>query len=146
MNPTSLSDRVVQEIAIHAPAARIFDALTDPRQIVQWWAVEGRFAMTHAEFDLRVGGKWTLKGQGFGRDVVVAGEYRRIERPRVLEFTWLPDWQEDPTESLVRFDLAEKDGVTTVRLTHTGLVTDASRSSHRGWGQILECLQAYVQR
>ena len=61
-------------------------------------------------------------------------------------FTWLPSWQEDVTESKVRFDLEEKNGVTTVRLTHSGLATDSSRASHKGWPEILSWLQAYVEQ
>lgn len=64
----------------------------------------------------------------------------------MLVFTWLPDWQGDATESLVRFDLEEKDGVTTVRLTHSGLVSESSRASHWGWPQILTWLQTYVEQ
>jgi uncharacterized protein YndB with AHSA1/START domain len=147
MNPTTTtSDTIVQAITIHAPAERIFDALANPAERVKWWNAPGRFAMTHAESDLRPGGKWIMKGSGYGKNVTVKGEYRRIDRPWLLEFTWLPDWQGDPTESLVRFDLEEKDGITTVRLTHSGLVTDGARASHRGWAEILGLLQAYVQR
>jgi uncharacterized protein YndB with AHSA1/START domain len=75
----------------------------------------------------------------------VVGAYRRIERPRLLVFTWLPDWQGDATESLVRFDLEEKDGVTTVRLTHSGLASERARESHKGWSQILSWLRTYVE-
>jgi uncharacterized protein YndB with AHSA1/START domain len=97
------------------------------------------------ESDLQIGGKWMMKGVGMGKAFSVRGEYRKIERPRVLEFTWLPDWQGDETESLVRFDLNEKDGVTTVRVTHSGLVTERSRDSHKGWPQVLSGLRAYVE-
>ena len=51
----------------------------------------------------------------------------------------------DATESLVRFDLEEANGVTTVRLTHSGLVSETSRESHKGWPQILAWLRAYVE-
>jgi uncharacterized protein YndB with AHSA1/START domain len=61
-----------------------------------------------------------------------------------MVFTWLPDWQEDATESLVRVDLVEQNGITTVRLTHSGLTAETSRNSHRGWPQVLALLQAYV--
>jgi len=45
-------------------------------------------------------------GAGYGgKPFTVAGEYRRIERPRLLIFTWLPDWQEEALESLVRVPL-----------------------------------------
>jgi len=60
-----------------------------------------------------------MRGVRMGeKSLTVSDEYRIIERPRLLVFTWLPDWQENVTETLVRWDLEERDGVTTVRLTH----------------------------
>jgi uncharacterized protein YndB with AHSA1/START domain len=42
------------------------------------------------ESDLRPGGKWMMRGIGMGKKAfIVAGEYRQIERPRLLVFTWL---------------------------------------------------------
>ncbi len=147
MNPASVSDTIVQEITIQASAERIFEALANPGERVKWWRAAGRFETTHAESDLRVGGKWLMRGIGQGgRPFTVQGEYRRIEPPRLLVFTWLPDWQGDDTESIVRFDIEEKDGVTTVRLTHSGLASEESRASHQGWPFVLSLLQAYVQR
>ena len=146
MNPTSVSDTIIQEITIQAPAQRIFDALTNPSQRIKWWGAEGRFQTTHMESDLRPGGKWMMRGNGMGgKPFTVSGEYRQIEPPRVLVFTWLPTWQEDAIESLVRFDLEERNGVTTVRLTHSGL-TGSSRASHKGWPQVLTWLQGYVEQ
>jgi uncharacterized protein YndB with AHSA1/START domain len=145
MNPTTISDIVVQEITITGPAERIFEALTNPSQLVAWWRAEGRFETTHMESDLRPGGKWMMRGIGMGRPFQVSGEYRQIDRPRLLVFTWLADWQEDNTISTVRFDLEEMDGVTTVRVTHSGLTTERSRSSHKGWPQILAALKAYIE-
>jgi uncharacterized protein YndB with AHSA1/START domain len=146
MTSSGASDTIVQEVSIKASAERVFEALTNPEQRVKWWGAEGRFQTTHMESDLRPGGKWRMSGVGVGgRPFTVAGVYRAIERPRLLIFTWLPDWQPDATESLVRLDLVEKDGVTLVRLTHSGLVSEASRESHRGWPQILAWLQAYVE-
>jgi uncharacterized protein YndB with AHSA1/START domain len=145
MNPARVSDTIVEEITIKAPAPRIFEALTNPRERVKWWGSEGRFQTTGMESDLRPGGKWMMTGTGIGgRPFRVSGEYRRIEPPRLIEFTWLPDWQGDTTESLVRFDLQEKDGVTMVRLTHSGL-SETARNSHKGWPQVLGWLQAWVE-
>jgi hypothetical protein len=69
-----------------------------------------------------------------------------VRRPHLPIFTWLPDWQEDAAETIVRFDLEERDGVTTVRLTHSGLTSESSRASHKGWPRILTWLQAFVER
>ena len=81
-----------------------------------------------------------------GQSFTITGEYREVVRPHLLVFTWLPDWQGDAETSLVRIDLAENRGVTTVRLTHSGLTAEARRTGHRGWPQILAWLQAYAQR
>ena len=144
MTTTGADQTIIQEITIKAPARRIFEALTDPEQRKEWWGSEGRFQTTHVESDLRVGGKWMMGGTGFGRPFSIRGEYRTIEPPHVLAFTWLPDWQPNPTETLVRFDLTEKDGITTVRLTHSGL-TPEGLQAHKGWPQILVWLRGYVE-
>jgi uncharacterized protein YndB with AHSA1/START domain len=146
MSTAAVSDTIVQEITIKGSAERIFEALTNPDQRMKWWGAEGRFQTTHMESDLRTGGRWMMRGFGMGgRPFNVVGAYRRIERPRLLVFTWLPDWQGDATESLVRFDPEEKDGVTTVRLTHSGLASERARESHKGWSQILSWLRTYVE-
>lgn len=146
MNPTTANQTIVQEIVIKAPAQKVFDALTDPAARPKWWGAEGRFQTTYMESDLRPGGRWMMSGNGMGgRPFTVKGEYREIEAPRLLAFTWLPDWQEDAIETLVRFELSESGGVTTVRLTHSGLATESSRSSHKGWPQILGWLRDYCE-
>ena len=146
MSPTSANETIVQEITIHARAERVFQALTDPAERVKWWGAEGRFQTTQMESDLRPGGKWLMRGNGVGgRPFTVKGEYRQVEPPRLLVFTWLPDWQGDTTETVVRFDLSENNGVTTVRLTQSGLTTEISRLSHKGWPEILLWLQKYSE-
>jgi uncharacterized protein YndB with AHSA1/START domain len=146
MNPTSASDAIVKEITIKAPAERIFQALTEPRQRVQWWGAEGQFQVTQMESDLRPGGAWLMRGIGMGgKPFIVRGEYRVIERPRLLEFTWLPDWEEEAPPTVVRFDLEEKDGATMVRLTHSGFTSDPSRENYQGWPWLLALLRAYAE-
>ena len=142
-----VGDRIVQEIAIRAPVTRVFDAFTDPTERVRWWsAPDGRFVATHAESDLRPGGKWTLRGtRRDGQSFIVQGEYRIVDRPHRLGFTWLPDWQGDATESFVQVDFAEASGVTHVRLTHSGLTAERLRRSHGGWPELLTALQSYAE-
>jgi uncharacterized protein YndB with AHSA1/START domain len=146
MNPVSASDTLTKEITIKGTAERIFAALTNPEERLKWWGgPEGRFTLTGFESDLRPGGKWIMRAESFGKAVTITGEYREIDPPRLLVFTWLPDWYENATESLVRWELKEENGVTRVRLTHSGLPTETARENHRGWPQILGRLQAYVE-
>jgi uncharacterized protein YndB with AHSA1/START domain len=147
MSSTAVDNVIVAEITIKASAERLFEALTDPEQRVKWWGLKGRFETREMESDLRVGGRWAMRGNGMGgKPFNIVGEYRIVERPRVLAFTWLPDWDEEATETLVRLDLDEHGGVTTVRLTHSGFKTEGSRARHQGWPQILSWLQSYAER
>lgn len=147
MSPFAASDTIVEEIEISAPADRVFTALARAQERVKWWGAEGRFRTTHVESDLRPGGKWLMRGIGFGgKPFTIEGVYQEIDRPRLLVFTWLPSWQDDAVETLVRFDFVEKAGVTKVRLTHSRLVTESSRTQHRGWPDILAWLKSHVER
>jgi uncharacterized protein YndB with AHSA1/START domain len=137
---------IMAEITIKAPVGRVFEALIDPAQRIAWWGMKGRFEAKEMESDLRPGGRWIMRGTGMGgKPFRVSGEYRAVERPRLLVFTWLPDWDENATETLVRFDLEEQDGVTTVRLTHSGFASDTARAKHQGWPQILSWLRGYLE-
>jgi len=82
--------------------------------------------------------------EGGGTVSTVAGEYRKIERPHLLVFTWIRE-QENMPETLVRWDLKEKDGVTTVRLTHSGLTSESLRARNSGWPLIVGLLQSYLE-
>ena len=146
MSYSGSTDTITEEVTINARAERVFAALTDPEERVKWWGREGRFKATHMESDLRPEGKWLMRGIGVGGvPFTVQGVYRQIQRPRVLAFTWLPSWQDNAVETLVRFDLEEKDGMTTVRVTHSGLTSERLRKQHGGWSELLTSLRACVE-
>ena len=144
MNPTTTDEPIVEEITIKGSADRIFEAIANPEERLRWWGAEGVYESTEMDSDLRVGGKWIMRGVARGNQFTCHGQYTRIDRPRLLEFTWNPSWQGETTESLVRFDLSENDGVTTVRVTHSGL-TPAAREVHKGWPQVLGWLKGYLE-
>jgi uncharacterized protein YndB with AHSA1/START domain len=143
MNQTQAGETIVQEITIHAPAARVFEALTDPAQRVKWWGV-GYIKDAKMESDLRPGGKWEMSGIAWDKPFSISGNYRVIESPKALAFTILATWMPNPSETLVRFDLDEKAGVTHVRLTHSGLTAEGVQY-FKGWAEILAALQNYVE-
>lgn len=144
MNATTTNEPIVEEITIKGSAERIFEAIANPEDRLRWWGAEGVYESTEMDSDLRVGGKWIMKGVARGNRFTCHGQYTRIDRPRSLEFTWNPSWQGENTESLVRFDLSENDGVTTVRVTHSGL-TPTAREVHKGWPQVLSWLKGYLE-
>ncbi len=139
---TTASDTIVQEISIHASAERVFDAIVEPAQRVQWWGVAGKFQTTSMESDLRPGGTWNMQGTAQeGKSFTIRGEYRLVDRPRLLEFTWSKD---DEPITIVRFELTEHDGTTSLRLTHSGL-TERLRNSYQGWPWLMQLLRGHVE-
>ena len=63
------SDDIVSEIRIAAPRERVFQALADPLQVVQWWGQAGIYRCKQFESHLRVGGAWRSIGvDGSGHD------------------------------------------------------------------------------
>lgn len=150
MSPISVrDDTIVQEVTIKSSAERIFAALTRPEELLKWWASEGKFQIMHAECDLQPGGKWRMQVAGKSATEAsvstVYGEYRAIDPPRVLSYTWIRE-HEDYPETLVRWDLEEKDGYTTVRVTHSGLVSEGLRARNSGWPVIVGLLQTYFEQ
>jgi len=150
MNPLNVSgDAIVQEVVIQAPATRIFEALTDPAELLKWWAAEGRFTATHVEIDLRPGGKWLMRVDGKAgpgkSSTTVRGEYRTIEPPHLLSFTWIRD-EEDSPETLVLWELEEDDSATRVRVTHSGLTSESLVNRNSGWPLIQSLLKIHVER
>ena len=129
MSSIDAVEPIVVETTIAAPAKQIFEALTNPEHRTKWWGAEGRFRVLDMTSDLRPGGAWVMNFDSNGRSTSARGEYRRIEAPTLLEFTWLNDWHANPSETLVRFDLVETNGVTKVRVTIQ--VSNESARAHR---------------
>ena len=146
MSTSAATSTIVKEITIHAPAAKVFAALTDPAQLPQWWGEAGRYQVDRMTSDLRVGGHWRSEGTSAdGSTFSVEGIYRVVDPPHVVEMTWKHDWEEDAEETVVRYDLAEREGSTHLRVTHSGFTNASSREAHAGgWDQVLSWMSAYV--
>jgi uncharacterized protein YndB with AHSA1/START domain len=93
-----------------------------------------------AEVDLRVGGSFRVVMKGEGRVLEHTGEYRVVEAPRRLAFTWSSPYT-GPRQSLVTVEL-ERDGqnATHLRLVHAELPAQAAESHRTGWGGMLDRL------
>jgi uncharacterized protein YndB with AHSA1/START domain len=140
-------DEVIAEIEIAASPERIFQALTDPAQVVKWWGQKGIYRCTNFETDLRIGGKWRSSGiDGRGQNFEVAGTYLEIEPPRLLATTWVATWTGD-VQTTVRWELQPTAKGTLVRIRHSGLAAHPQLAqSYRGWPRMLGWLQALMER
>ncbi|MBD3852490.1 MAG: SRPBCC domain-containing protein [Acidobacteria bacterium] len=127
---------------IQADPAAVFEAWTDPKQLNLWSAPEPMDV--EAEVDLRVGGRYRLLMKGSDGGVFAAvGEYREIDRPNRLSYTW--KWEEagnDHYDTLVTVEFHDRDGATEVVLTHE-LFPDAEIAGKHdeGWTSCLTRLE-----
>jgi uncharacterized protein YndB with AHSA1/START domain len=141
------ADEIVSEISISAPAEKVFQAITDPAQVVRWWGQTGIYRCTEFQSDLRVGGKWRSAGAGAeGRSFEAKGEYLQIDPPRLLVHTWVASWTGD-AQTVVRWELEASKQGTLVRIRHTGLAAHPELpQSYSGWPRMLGWLQALLER
>jgi uncharacterized protein YndB with AHSA1/START domain len=142
---------VVETIEIGAPAGAVFAALTEPSELVQWWGSDDGYRVEKMERELTPGGAWKITGTGRdGLPFSVGGVYRIVDPPRLVEFTWRHDWHDgdDPLgDTIVRYELQEKDKVTQLRVTHSGFTDAGDREDHaEGWPVVLGWLRAFVTR
>jgi uncharacterized protein YndB with AHSA1/START domain len=141
------ADEIVSEIRIAAPPERVFQALVDPAQVVQWWGQAGIYRCTKFESDLRVGGAWRSIGvDGNGRPFEISGEYLEIEPPWLVSSTWVATWTGD-ANTKVRWELERSGNETLVRIRHSGFAAHPELTqAYRGWPRMLGWLQALLER
>lgn len=129
---------------IAASPAEVFDAWTRADHLNQWF-IPGRGA-TRAQLDARVGGRFLIEMiDGEDRNPH-EGEYLRVERPHLLEFSWISKHTERK-RSVVTVELkAAGADATDLTLTHRLLPNAEARAKHTGgWNMALDKLvERYV--
>ena len=80
-----------------ATPEEVFDAWTSPEVLTRWWAAQPSWTSPGCEVDLRVGGRYLLRMRDEdGRVYAVGGEYREVDRPRRLVYTWCWEGTDGP--------------------------------------------------
>ena len=131
---------------IAATPAEVFDAWTRADQVNRWLIPAGP-GSTRAQLDARVGGRFHLDLTNEGTVIPHDGEYLRVERPHLLEFTWVSPYT-DHKRSVVTVELkAAGRSETDLTLTHKLLPSDKAVADHTGgWTAALDVLVArYAQ-
>ncbi len=98
-----------------APAARIFAAYTDPKQVPQWWDTKGGLLVERME--VRVGGGYRyLKRLPDGTTMTFIGSYLEVKPVTRLVYTFQVEGKPgSPVTTTI--ELAEVAGATTLTLT-----------------------------
>ncbi|HWC98702.1 MAG TPA: SRPBCC domain-containing protein [Candidatus Sulfopaludibacter sp.] len=140
-------DGIVGEIEIAAAPEKVFDALTDPEQLAQWWGSADTYRTSNWKLDLRPGGEWSCDAKGSaGPSTAVAGRYVVVDRPHHLSYTWRPSWAPGE-ESQVTYTFEPIGTGTRVLFRHDGFLSDQSRQGHsQGWARVTGWLQGHFQQ
>jgi uncharacterized protein YndB with AHSA1/START domain len=161
---TSVPDRLEKQAVLKAPLARVWRALSDPREFGAWFGVdlEGPFVagqvvvgrMRPTVVDPEVA---KLQAPHAGKAFELRVE--RIEPPHHFAFRWHPfavdqqvDYRSEPT-TLVEFRLSEVDGGTLLEIVESGFDglpaarrAAAFRANEGGWAHQLRLVAAWVER
>jgi uncharacterized protein YndB with AHSA1/START domain len=118
-----------------APAERVFEAWTSEEVLRRWLHGMPGWQTPTAEVDLRVGGRIrvVMRDRTDRAESGATGEYRVVDRPHRLVFTWVWDDQPDQPQ-LIELEFSEQGGATTVLMTNSSIPTDERwESQQRGW-------------
>src|SRR5215470_12579240 len=132
--------RVVIERILPASPGDVFRAWTDPESL-RIFMCPGGITSAVVEADVRVAGRFRIVMREGDADRVHTGEYRVVDPPSRLVFTWHSQLT-GPGGSLVTIVLSPHTGGTRLVLTHEQLPSEDIAERHRrGWGSILEKLE-----
>ena len=134
------------ERTYQAPAQVVFDAWTSEEVMRRWFHGERFWETPEARVDLRLGGTVRVVMRDPEKDTEYGGggHYTEIEPPTRLAFTWT--WDGDTRRTLIELDFEERDGVTTVHFTQSGLWDEeAVRDHERGWGKFFDNLERTLE-
>ena len=141
--PTSLT--TTSSTRINAPAAKVWEALTTPDLIKQW------FFGVDTVTDWKVGNPIIHKGTWQGKPYEDKGTILKFEPPKVLAHShWssvsgLPDSRENYQN--VTYTVSEKDGTTELTIMEVNLPSEEAKAiSEKSWKTVLNSLKELLEK
>lgn len=116
-----MSESVVIDIQLNSPINKVWSALTTSDMMSKWMLFKQN------NFEPTVGHKFQLSGVE-GYDQVVECEVTEVDEPNTLAYTWTaPGVDNQMSETVVTFKLAEVDGGTSLNFEQSGFRADAQQ-------------------
>lgn len=123
---------------IDATAEEVFDAWIDPAKFRAWLGAQRLIT------DPVVDGLFYVDLGHEGRVYHHYGRFLRIERPRLIEKTWVSEGTRG-LESVVSLGFEARGDRTELTIRHTGLPDDEGGRNHQeGWSSALEQLATHL--
>lgn len=147
-------DAVVSEIDTAAPPDRVFQALTDSKQLARWFT-DASCPVKSWHMDARQGGRYSYATEKGNFEINGVSEFEchgeiiEFDPPRLLAYTWIGNWHADKQRTtIVRWELTPSGTGTHVKVTHSGLAQEqTAREGYRGgWSGVMEKLKQFVEK
>jgi uncharacterized protein YndB with AHSA1/START domain len=135
-----MANEIKKTVIVDAPPAAVFRALTDEKELVQWFPQQ-------AKMDARVGGRYEFKYSWAERNLQAAatGEILELVPDKRLSYTF--NSTRGSTDSVVTWTLEElPSGKTLVMLVHAGIAEGRLGDSGAGWEHFTTQLVAYCAK
>lgn len=127
-------------------ADKIWRAWTEPQALMRWFGPTPDTIATHAEIDLRVGGRYRIAFQSpDGEHNEVGGEYLEVHPNQRLVFNWA--FHSTPERiSRVSITLTPDADGTGLTFVHDRFVDIQARNNHeRGWNAFFQQLDQFME-
>jgi uncharacterized protein YndB with AHSA1/START domain len=143
---------IEREIRIDASPEVVFDVVSKPEHVREWWPDEATYDAVPGSTGELVFGDRDADGK------VATITVLEVLPPRLFRFRWTHPRDEAPTEAnslLVTLDLEPADGGTLLRLTETGfrergwevaVLEEQFHDHENGWAHFLPRLEAYAAK
>ncbi|MCR9118870.1 MAG: SRPBCC domain-containing protein, partial [bacterium] len=97
-----------------APRELVFDAWTKPEHLEKWWKCDPAWSTSQVAVDFRVGGQWRLGmvNPENKQEYVCFGQFREIDSPRRVVYTWQWEPPGMEHETLVTVEFNEQENAT----------------------------------
>ena len=138
-----MSDLVITRV-FRAGIDHVYDYISKPEHILEWWGPEGMAVPTHALNFSQTGPWMSIMQAPDGSQFHVSGEVTEVDPPNSVGFTWAWHGENGDRghESRVKIELENVGDATRFTLTHSGLADQESVESHnRGWTSSLSKIE-----
>lgn len=130
------------------PAEMIYEAWLDPESVKTWMCPADGVSVPDPKIDAHVGGKFQFDMKvGDNTSLPHFGEYKLLEKPRKIQFTW-NSMNTEIQDTLVTIHINPIDSQSCeLSLIHEMLPSEESKKSHNGgWNNILTALDKKISK
>ena len=143
MNAAKFSKIHVEMFFDHSPE-KLFDAWLDPQNISTWLFASDKEILA-IQIDAQIGGAFRFRVRRNGQVVDHIGKYLKLERPKLLSFTWeVPLFSKESSQVELKFEKANAQ--TKLSLDHENVLIEYVEATKKGWTKILNELDIKVKQ